>query len=95
MKGINKTIAVLMVTLMASQTLISWPACGAWRSEIEVSLTVVAPLPRAVGVLPDTAEDDDFGETVHRCRNPGVCDDTEEADFKVNMGYRIRDQTSA
>lgn len=94
LKEVNKTIAVLVVLLMTTQSLVLWPPWEAWRSEAKLSLRAVASLPRAVGILPESTGESDPDEDVHRCRNPDSASGTREAfgRRRVTMGYRIRDR---
>lgn len=93
-KGIDKTIALLMVVLMTTQNLVLWSPCVVRQSEARLSLRAVASLPRAVGILPNATGEFGSGEDVHRCRNPDSGNGAKEKYLcrKVNVGYRARDE---
>ena len=93
-RGIDKIIVTLMVLLMTVQCSVLWPPWAARQDETEESLKAVVPLPRAVGALPDAAEDV-FCKVIYRCKKLEAYSDVKGRRCKVNMGYRIRDQTFA
>ena len=93
-RGIDKAIAVLMVVLMTTQNLVLWSPCEARQNEARLSLRAVASLPRAVGILPESTEESDSGDSVHRCRNPDSKSGAKGMilAFMVALGYRARDE---
>ncbi len=93
-RKIDKAIAVFMAALMTSQNLVLWPPCEVRQNEARLSLRAVVPLPRAVGILPESTREFALGDSVHWCRNSDLGNGVKRKIFRlmVNMGYWARDE---